>query len=228
MKKIGIIGGLGPESTLYYYQQITSLIRQKTGEYPEIILYSANLSISSRLLEVNDLSGYIAWMSFMTDSLVKAGAEFIAIASNTPHIILDPLQNTCSVPIISIVKETAREAQKCGLKKALLLGTKFTMQAKFYPDVFASYGIEVIVPDSDAIDFIQEKIFSELEFGTVKDITRNKFLDIIQQMKEQHSIDSVILGCTELFLIMDHECFDLHFLNTTQIHIESIVNYALK
>jgi len=230
MKKIGIIGGIGPESTIDYYKLIVGAFHKKQLQlgYPEIIIYSANLSSLMKLLEDNDWENLADWLLEKVLALQKAGAEFAVIGANTPHIVFDEVSTRSPIPMLSIIEETRMNAQKRGFKKLGLLGTKFTMESDFFKSPFRDNGMEVFVPGKEDQDLIHHRLFSEIELGIIKDSTRDELLDIIQKMIDKHSIDGLILGCTELPLILDKDEFGISFLNTTAIHAESIVNFCIQ
>lgn len=229
MKTIGILGGLGPEATIEYYRKIIQDLHSKTpdSDYPEIIVYSANMTELWRIIEAKQFHTLTAWLVEKIESLHDAGADFAAIASNTPHIVFDEVRSKSPMPLISIVEQTCSRAENMGLKKCGLFGTGFTMQSNFYQDCFNRQGISIVVPDEDNMNFLDDKIFSELEFGIIKDQTRKQLLRIAKKMIDTESIDSLILACTELPLILSNDEYGIHFLSTTAIHIESIIEYCL-
>jgi aspartate racemase len=229
MKTIGIIGGIGPESTLDYYREIISAFKTSHGnlEYPEIIIYSLNLSEILPLVDDRNWSGLSEILLKKLNALHCAGAEFGAIASNTPHIIFNDLQSRSPIPLVSIVEATCARAQRMGLKRVGLMGTKFTMESDSYQKVFLPTGISVVVPSEQEQQFIQQKLFTEIEFGIFKDATRQGLLAIAERMHQTESIDALILGCTELPLILSENALEIPFLNTTAIHCERIVSYCL-
>lgn len=228
MKKCGIIGGLGPEATVEYYRGIIEGYRGKItdGSYPEVIIQSIDMTRMIGYIQSGDRSSLISYISSSVDSLAKAGADFAVLSSNTPHIAFDDIEKASPVPMISIVRETAAEAERKCLKKCGLLGTAFTMKNDFYKRVFTEKGISVFTPDAASQDLIHGIIFSELVFGKVTDDSRVKFMSIIREMVAEYGIDSLILGCTELPLILQEResaSAGIPFLNTTAIHIKSIV-----
>ena len=226
MKKIGIIGGVGPEATIEYYRLIINYYREivKDGSYPEIIINSVNITGMINLIEKDDKPGLIRYLSDAVKSLFNAGADIALLASNTPHLVFDELAEISAIPLVSIVEETCVEAKRLGLKKAGLLGTAFTMNNKFYHKIFGRENIEVITPDEESKKFIHTKIFSELVSGIIKDDTQKRFIEIIKTMKSDHAIDGLILGCTELPLILTgNDGSGIPFLNTTAIHAKGIV-----
>ena len=229
MKTIGIIGGIGPESTLDYYREIISAFKTSHGnlEYPEIIIYSLNLSEILPIVDDRNWSGLSEILLKKLNALHCAGAEFAAIASNTPHIIFNDLQSRSPIPLVSIVEATCARAQRMGLKRVGLMGTKFTMESDSYQKVFLPAGIPVVVPSEQEQQFIQQKLFTEIEFGIFKDSTRQGLLAIAERMHQTESIDALVLGCTELPLILSENALEIPFLNTTAIHCERIVSYCL-
>ncbi|HBA82467.1 MAG TPA: aspartate racemase [Verrucomicrobia bacterium] len=229
MKRIGIIAGLGPESTTDYYQRIIKAFPsgRPDSENPEIIIYSANLYELIRLMTAKDWPTLIDGLVSKVEALHRAGADFAAIASNTPHLVFDAVRARSPIPLLSIVEEACRKAQSLGLKKPGLLGTLFTMQSDFYRKVFEKHGITLVVPTESEKQLIHQRLFSEIELGIFKDSTRQELLAVVQRMITSDGIDSVILGCTELPLILTQDEFGIPFLNTAAIHVDRIVRYCL-
>ena len=158
----------------------------------------------------------------------NAGADFVAITANTPHLLFNEIKERISFPLISIVEATARKAKRLNLKRCGLFGTGFTMKASFYKDVFSSYDIEVVSPEMDEIELIHQKLFSEIELGIYKEETRELFLGIIVNLIKREKIDSLILGCTEFpIMFKEKEYYNIPFLNTTKIHVDEIVRMCL-
>lgn len=228
MKKIGIIGGLGPEATVDYYKELINAFKNEKGDldYPEIIIYSVNMAHFIGLMQEQKYEQATAYLADKIEALRQAGADFAALSANTPHQLFDQLRERSGIPLISIVEATCNEAKKKGLKRAGLFGTGLTMKASFYPDVFRKHGVEVIVPDEEDRKLINNKLFSEIELGIFNDETRELLVGIIKKMVREQRIDSLILGCTELPLILTEETYNgIPVLNTTKIHVESIANY---
>src|SRR6478752_1290870 len=167
MKTLGIIGGLGPESTLDYYQRIIALFRERTGDrhYPEFVIASVDLRKGLDFLDVNDLSGMANYLLEGIDKLARAGADFGIISANTPHIVFDEVAPKSPIPLISIVEATCATAKAQHLTRLALLGTRYTMQADFYRKVFTRESIELLAPDLQDQDYLHEKYFSELVPG---------------------------------------------------------------
>ena len=229
MKRIGIIGGIGPESTIDYYKEIITAFNTKYTElaYPEIIIYSANLNELMEFIAAKDWYKLSEWLLEKISSVHRAGAEFAAIASNTPHIVFNEIKSKSPIPLLSIVEDTYNKAQKMGLKNIGLLGTKLTMEAEFYKAPFISEGMSIVVPSEEEQQLIHHKLFSEIELGIFKDSTRKELLAIAKRMVKEEEIDSLVLGCTELPLILTESKFGIPFLNTTAIHCESIITHCI-
>ena len=226
MKTLGIIGGLGPESTIDYYQRIIALYRDRTrdGSYPEFIINSVNLRKGLDFLDANDLSGVANYLLESIDKLAGAGADFGIISANTPHIVFDEVAPKSPIPLISIVEATRSAAKMQNLQRLALFGTRYTMQATFYPKVFARDGIELLVPDLHDQDYIHDKYMNELVPGKFLADTRAGLLAIVNRMKATSDIDGVILAGTELPLILRDPVHNgIPFLDTTKIHVEAAV-----
>jgi aspartate racemase len=230
MKTLGIIGGVGPESTIDYYQRIIALYRERNpdGSYPPLIINSVDLSKGRALVEANDRAGLTKYLVEEIGKLVKAGADFGLIAANTPHLVFDEVARESAMPLISIVEATCAAAKSRGSKRLGLFGTRYTMQADFFPKVFSKEGIELVVPDADDQDYIHEKYFDELVMGKFLPETRAGLFAIVDRMKAKIDIDGVILAGTELPLILrEPSRSGIPFLDTTAIHCEAAVTEML-
>src|SRR6267143_5097 len=196
MKTLGIIGGLGPESTVDYYQRIIALYRERTGDgsYPEFIINSLNLRKGLDFMDANDLPGMTGYLLEGIDKLARAGADFGLISANTPHIVFDEVSPKSPIPLISIVEVARAAAKTQNLKRLALFGTCYTIQATFYPKVFARDGIELLVPDLPDQDYIHDKYMNELVPGKFLADTRGSLLAIVDRMKATSDIDGVILA----------------------------------
>ena len=226
MKILGIIGGLGPESTLEYYQNIIALYRerQRDGSYPEFIINSVDLKKGLDFMAEGNLTGMADYLVEEIGKLARAGANFGLISANTPHIVFDELASKSPIPLISIVEATCAAAKARGLKKLALLGTRFTMQGTFYPKVFSREGIELVAPDANDQEYIHDKYLNELVPGNFLPETRDGLLAIVDRMEAKTNIDGLILAGTELPLILrdaDHRGIPL--LDTTKIHCQAAV-----
>jgi aspartate racemase len=226
MKILGIIGGLGPESTVEYYQNIIALYRerQRDGSYPEFIINSVDLKKGLDFMAANNLGGMADYLLEEIGKLARAGANFGLISANTPHIVFDEVASKSPIPLISIVEATCAAAKAWKLRRLALFGTRFTMQGTFYPKVFSREGIELVVPDATDQDYLHDKYLNELVPGKFLPETRAGLLAIADRMKANSDIDGVILAGTELPLILrDAEHNGIPFLNTTTIHCEAAV-----
>ena len=226
MKLLGIIGGIGPESTVDYYQTIVGLYRARRpdGSYPALVINSVDMQKLRKAFEASDLAAIIDYVLPELQRLQRAGVDFGLLAANTPHIVFDDLERQSPIPLISIVAVTREAAKARGLKRVALFGTRFTMTAPIYPDVFSKEGIAVVIPEPADQDYIHEKYLGELVNGVFLPETRDGLLAIVDRMARQSGIDGVILGGTELPLILrepDHN--GVPFLNTTRIHCEAAV-----
>ena len=230
MKTLGIIGGLGPESTIDYYQRIIALYRERTGDgsYPEFIINSVNLKRGLDFMAANNLAGMADYLLEGIGKLARAGANFGLIAANTPHIVFDDVAPKSPIPLISIVEATCAAAKTQNLKQLALFGTRYTMQATFYPKVFSREGIELLVPEPNDQDYIHDKYMNELVPGKFLPATRAGLLAIVDRMGAKSDIDGVILAGTELPLILrDPDHNGIPFLVTTKIHVEAAVDEML-
>lgn len=228
MKKIGIIGGLGPEATVDYYNAIINAFKNGKGDldYPEIIIYSVNMAHFIGLMRAKKYEEATAYLSEKIDALKRAGADFAALSANTPHQLFNELKKQSGIPLISIVEATCDAAKSKRLKRAGLFGTEMTMSASFFPDIFREQGIEIIIPEEEDRKLINYKLFSEIELGIFTSETRDLLVGIIAKMVREQQIDSLILGCTELPLILTDATYaGVPMLNTTKIHVEAIANY---
>lgn len=225
-KIIGVLGGMSPESTREFYDLLIKkhYEQNKDYAYPEVIIYSLNFEKIIQLKKSDNSELYIEELMKGIFSLAKAGSEFIIIASNTPHVVFDELQKRSKIPLLSIVQNTVNKAKDIGLKKLLLLGTKFTMQSTFYKVEFQKTGIEIIVPSDDKQEIINKIIFDELVQGIVKQDSKKIILKVINS----YEVNGVILGCTELPMIISSKDTSKVLLNTLVIHAESTLSYAKK
>jgi len=229
MYKIGMIGGFGPESTLDYYRLLIETYRHesKNQNSPEIIIYSMDINILMELVENKQWDKLIEWLVNGIKVLSKAGADFAFISANTPHIVFERVSELSPIPLLSIVNETCSYMKKTRIKKVGLLGTRFTMQSEFYKRECNKNDIEMFVPNEKEQDYIHNKLMTEIEIGNFNDETRKGLLNIIKRMVKDNSIEGIILGCTELPLILTKSELGIPFFNTTQIHVEGIIKYYL-
>jgi aspartate racemase len=231
MKKIGLIGGVGPESSIEYYRLIIKRFQERldTKDYPEIIINSINMTEMLSFVFNNQLDQLTDFLADKIVTLQQAGVDFAAIASNTPHMVFDRLNEKVSLPMISIVEETCRFIKFKGLRKVGLFGTKSTMTKGFYQKAAGQYGIELIIPVPEDQDYIHEKYMTELVFNKIEPDTKNRLLQIAGKLIDKESIEGLILGGTELPLILNQSDFnDIMIFDTTKIHVESIVSKMIE
>lgn len=229
MKKLGLIGGMGPESTILYYHNLVYGVQEKTKKelFPNLTIESVNVFDVLEFCKKEDYDGLTEYLIKAINNLIKSGANFVALSANTPHIVFDKLKEQVSVPLVSIIETTCKEACKQNLHKIGLLGTIFTMTGDFYKKPFINAGIEIITPTIEEMDFINRKIANELERGIVKEETLKDFQNIITRMKNEKGIESIILGCTELPLLLNDEVSPVPCLDTMKIHIDTLIDMIL-
>ena len=230
MGVVGIIGGIGPESTIEYYRLIVAshLERAGDGSYPRILINSIDMKKMLDLIGEHRLDEVTDYLAAEVERLSAAGADFALLASNTPHIVFDRIREAASLPLISIVEAACEEALSRGLERVGLFGTRFTMQGGFYQEVFSARGLEVVVPGEADQAYIHEKYMAELVRGIFREETRNGLLEIARGMVERERIEGLILGGTELPLILkEDDAVEVPFLDTTRIHVESVMRWLL-
>lgn len=229
MRTIGILGGLSWPSTIDYYRSINELINQRLGgsEAGKIIIYSFNFG------DIKDLTLNGDWASITTmvcdaaRKLEKAGADCLLIGANTMHKIASEIRSAINIPIIHIAEVTAKAVQEQQVKKVALMGTKYTMELNFYPDALRQYGIETIIPDEEDRDFIHASIYNELSKGVLPDDMRERYVEIINRLM-QKGAEGVILGCTEIPLLIKQKDSPIPVFETGLIHSTAAVDYVLE
>jgi len=230
MKTAGIIGGIGPESTVDYYRLILSIYRERTrdGSYPSVLINSIDPKRMLDLIESDQLAEVTGYLASEVRRLASAGADFGLLAANTPHIVFDALAAESPIPLISIVDAACRAALAQGFKRVGLLGTRFTMGSRFYPDAFLAAGIELVAPAPDEQRLIHERYMRELVPGVFRTQTRAEFSAIIERLRTEEKIDGLVLGGTELpLLLRESENSAIPLLDTTRLHAEEAVTYLL-
>ncbi|MDA3967182.1 MULTISPECIES: aspartate/glutamate racemase family protein [Helicobacter] len=227
MKTIGIIGGMSFESTLSYYQGINELVRKNLGglNSAKIALLSLNFEEIAKLQRENKWQESAEILSKAALSLEKIGVDFILIATNTMHKVLPIITQQVKTPFIHIAESLGEELKNNNIKKALLLGTKFTMSESFYKDILQNFKIETIIPNNEEMEIVNSIIFDELCQGKVLEDSKKKYLQIIESYKEA---EAVILGCTEIGMLIQEQDCKIKLFDTTKIHIKKAVELALK
>lgn len=229
MKKIGLVGGTGPESTLMYYKELNAKIDEATGgkNMPDLSIESVNFRKAWKMVASEQYKELADYLSEKVNNLVKSGAEIIALTAATMHIVFDEIENNTNVSLISIPKVICNEVLGKGYKKVGLLGTIFTMEQDFMKKDLLQAGIEVVVPDKEDRELIAKRIYEELEVGIVKESTLQEFNAIIKKLQSMYGIEAIVLGCTELPLLLNDENCLLPCLNSVEIHIKKLVELAL-
>jgi len=231
MRTCGMIGGLGPESTIDYYRSIIARYRalNPDGGYPHVVINSLDVDKGIALLDAGRLGELADYLAAGVESLVHSGADFGFIAANTPHLVFDEVQRRSPIPLLSIVRATCDYTKALGLKKVGLFGTGFTMRANFYPEEFQRAGIAVVRPSESEREFIHRKYIGELLNNQFLPETRTEILKIAQRMKNEDGIEALVLAGTELpLLLRESGTPGIQFLDTTVIHVEAIVDELLK
>jgi aspartate racemase len=229
MRSAGIIGGIGPESTIDYYRSIIAGFRARRpdGAYPHLIINSLDVDKAIAMLDAGRLNELADYIAAGVELLARAGAQFGLIAANTPHLVFDEVQRRSPIPLLSIVRATVDHARTLGLKKVGLFGTGFTMRASFYPEEFERAGVVLVRPEDSEQEFIHRKYIDELLKNQFLPETRGDILSIAQRMKTEDDVEALVLAGTELPLLLRDSGSDLQFLDTTVIHVEAVVNELL-
>jgi len=224
MTSVGLVGGLGPESTIDYYRRILQgWARVDPSTVPSIVIDSLDVQRALRLV-AEDRTALVEYLLDSLRRLAGAGVDFIAMTANTPHIVFDELAARSSVPMLSIVEVCAEEARRRGLRRLALLGTRFTMQAPFYPDVFARHGLAVVRPSESDRAWVHERYVGQLLVGDFRDDTRQEITSLVARLRDDEGVDGVILGGTELPLLLTTPVVaGLPALDTTALHVAAIV-----
>jgi aspartate racemase len=225
MKTLGLIGGTGPESTIEYYRLLTAQYRENAdGASPPLIINSVDIKRLLAWMTANELSKVADYLVEEVEKLRKAGADFGALTANTPHIVFDELQQRSALPLISIVEAACDRVQALGLKSVALFGTRYTMQAPFYPKVFSRTNVELVTPTDEEQAYIHEIYLGELLKDVFLPETRARVLRIADDMKARHGIEAVILGGTEIpLLLRADEHNGILLLDTTRIHVDRLI-----
>lgn len=230
MKTIGIVGGLGPESTVEYYRRLIASYQKRVGEktLPSILINSVDVYRGLAFLDADQLDLLAEYLTDAVRRLAEAGADFAIISANTPHLVFEAVQARSPIPLISIVEAACAEVHRRGLRRVALLGTRFTMKAKFYPEVFGRAGMTIIVPTNAEMDYIHDKYINELLKGICLPATRDGLVKIVQRMQEQDDAEATLLAGTELPLILTAETIaGIPVLDTTRIHVDATVAHLL-
>lgn len=220
---------MGPESTIPYYHDIVYGAKSAAGRdfFPELTIESVNLFEVVAMLSEGRYDDATRYLAHAVRNLARAGAEVAALTANTAHIVFERVQALSPIPLISIISATVDEAVRRGYSRVGLLGTIFTMENDFFRLPFEEAGIEVVTPRHDEAAEVSSHIYGELEHGIVKESTRHFFVDVIESMRRRYGIEAVILGCTELPMLLDDTVSPLPCLDTRAIHIRALVRAML-
>jgi aspartate racemase len=223
-RTVGLVGGLGPESTIDYYRRILDAwSRHDPATAPSLVIDSLDVRRALRLVDT-DRPALVAYLLASLRRLAAAGVDFAALTANTPHLVFDELSSQSPVPLLSIVEVCAEAARTRGLRRLALLGTRFTMEAPFYPTVFARHGATVVAPDASDRTWVHACYMDELLRGDFRDASRERFVALVERLRDESAIDGVILGGTELPLLLRAPVIaGLPVLDTTALHVEAIV-----
>ncbi len=227
MKKLGLIGGMGPESTIPYYHDIVHGVHARAGRFPLMSIESVDVFHVLRLESEGRLDELADYLSAAIERIANAGAEVGALCANTPHIVFDELQARSPIPLISIVDACRDEARRRGFEKLGLLGTAPTMEGDFYHRAFAEAGMELVTPSVDDRRYVAGKISEELEFGILREDTRVGLASVVRRMRDAEGIQAVVLGCTELPLILNDGVTCVPCLDTIGIHVAALIEAIL-
>lgn len=224
MRKLGLVGGIGPESTVPYYMGIVYGVQKELGVrcFPNLTIESVDVYHTFELFDQGKIEEYIAYFAKAIENLAAAGADFAALTGNTPHIFFAELKARARIPLVSMLETTKNEVLRQGYKKVALLGTSYTMQSDYYQKVLAGAALAV-PPQAEEIDFIGAKIRNELELGIKNQQTLEELQKIIVRMHKDEGVEAVILGCTELPMLLNSETCPLPCIDTMEVHIKELI-----
>jgi len=227
MKKIGLIGGITPESTVLYYQILNRLNANQLGKThsAELIINSFDFGQISQLVKQGRWDLLDKKMAETATNLENSGASCILICANTMHLCIDAVRKVVRIPVIHIADTTAKEIQKKGMQKVALLGTKYTMEKDFFRDILNEHSIETIIPDAEERDEIHRIIYDELAQGEFKKSSKESYLKIIDSLI-LNGAEGIILGCTEIPLLINQNDVSLPIFDTTKIHAAAAFKFA--
>ena len=229
MKKIGLVGGTGPESTLMYYKELNTRIDQLTGgkAMPDLAIESVDFRKAWAYVSNGEKDNLADYLSEKVSCLKSTGCEVISLTAGTMHLVINEIEKKTGVSLVSIPKAVADEASSKGYTKVGLLGTIFTMEQDYMKKDLIDAGIEVCIPEKEDRELVAKRIFEELELGIVKEETLKEFQDLISKMKDEQGIQAVILGCTELPLLLNEKNSPLPILDSVEIHIRKLIELAV-
>jgi len=230
MKTLGLIGGMSWESTAIYYRLINEGVRQRLGglHSARLLMWSFDFAQIAERQHAGDWAGATAMMIDAAGKLETGGAEGLLICTNTMHKMADDIQAKVSIPILHIADATATAMKQVGVSRPILLATRFTMEEDFYKGRLAGrHGIQPVVPDAAGRDTVHRVIYEELVRGEVKATSKSEYEQLVARIRRDHDVDSLIMGCTEITMLIGQADFDIPVFDTTAIHAQAAVDFAL-
>ena len=227
MRKLGLIGGTGPESTVEYYRQIAYGVQKRTGRFPNLCIESLSVFEVLRFCEQRDYAGLTDYLVQGFSCLAKAGANFACLTGITPHVVYEEVSARSPIPIVSMVETACEYAQAQAYHRVALLGTYPTMSGEFFQRAFRTRGIEVVTLTEMEMRYIGKKIETELELGNVVPETQKRFCEIAERLVREEGAQAVVLGCTELPMILYSALLSVPCMDVMEIHIQKLVDMIL-
>ncbi|MDX8513957.1 aspartate/glutamate racemase family protein [Mesorhizobium captivum] len=230
MKTLGLLGGMSWESTAIYYRLLNEIVRERLGglHSAKLLLWSFDFAEIAERQHAGDWEGAGALLVEAALRLEAGGAQGLVICTNTMHKMADTVQAAISIPLIHIADATGRAVLKAGMKRPALLATRFTMEQDFYKGRLADkYGLQPVVPNQAGRDLVHKVIYDELCLGIVKDDSKAAYIAEVGRMRRDEKVDSVIMGCTEITMLIGPSDFDIPVFDTTRIHAEAAVDFVL-
>lgn len=230
MKKLGLIGGTGPESTILYYKGIEQGVKREVGKpyFPPMTIESLSVFEVLSFCGKKDYDGLAEYLLSGFRNLASAGCDFVALTGITPHVVIDRLKEKSPIPVVSMLDAAAEETKRRGFLRVGLLGTYPTMTGTFFQEAFRKQGITVVCPHEEEMRYIGKKIGAELEYGRILSQTRDQVMRIVERMKEEDGIQAVVLGCTELPLLFEGAESPVKTIDVMKIHIETLIRMILE
>jgi aspartate racemase len=222
-----MVGGIGPESTIDYYRLLLARFRERGAKSPHVLINSIDVVRVLELAKADDRGAMTDYLLDAVEALTRAGAHLGFFAANTPHVVFEAVQQRASIPLVSIVLATRTVAQALNLRRVGLLGTRFTMNGRFYPEAFAAAAMTIVVPDASDQAYVHDRYIDELVAGKFLEDTRDGFVTVIERLRERDGIEGLILGGTELPLLLRGVTQPVPFLDTTRIHVDAVVDLAV-
>lgn len=228
MKKLGLIGGTGPESTIEYYRQIVYGVQKRTGNFPNLTVESLSVFDVLNFCDRADYKGLVQYLLHGVQRLSNAGADFACLTGITPHIVYNEFAAQSPIPIVSMIESACEYARTKCYTKLALLGTYPTMSGNFIQKAFSAYNIEILTPPENEMRYIGEKIETELELAQVIPETQRRFCEIVTRLAEKEQVQAIVLGCTELPTILNQNLSPVPCLDVMKIHIDKLISMILK